>query len=138
MVSLLVLQQKNTPRAGASRPRNKKPGAVSRPGHSGVVLVNTLFWKILVTRVKRKMCDASVVSLSCCPNSGFARARHHECAKSDCGRELGQERRQRRLRSRLPTAAGAFRKSTRVWRIGYSVPRPRVAYCAPFFIAGAR
>jgi hypothetical protein len=25
------------------------------PGHSGVVSVNTLFWKILVTRVKRKM-----------------------------------------------------------------------------------
>jgi hypothetical protein len=45
------------------RPRNKKPGAVSRPGRPGVVLVNTLFWKILVTRVKRKMCDASVVSL---------------------------------------------------------------------------
>jgi hypothetical protein len=63
MVSLPVLQQKNTPRAGASRPRNKKPGAVSRPGRPGVVLVNTLFWKILVTRVKRKMCDGSVVSL---------------------------------------------------------------------------
>src|SRR5262249_36454866 len=43
------------------------------PGRPGVVSVNTLFWKILVTRVKRKMVDASVVSLWCCPNSGFAR-----------------------------------------------------------------
>src|SRR5215475_8567418 len=57
------------------------------PGHSGVVSVNTLFWKILVTRVKHKMCAASVVSLSCCPNSGFARVRHFEWAKSDCGWE---------------------------------------------------
>jgi len=33
------------------------------PGRPGVVLVNMLFWKILVTRVKHKMCDAGVVSL---------------------------------------------------------------------------
>jgi hypothetical protein len=33
------------------------------PGRPGVVSVNTLFWKILVTRVKSKMCDASLVSL---------------------------------------------------------------------------
>src|SRR5262249_41813907 len=32
MASLLVLQQKNTPRAGAPRPRNRKPAPVSRPG----------------------------------------------------------------------------------------------------------
>jgi hypothetical protein len=34
--------------------RNKKPGAVCRPG-AGVVSVNIFFWKILVTRVKRKI-----------------------------------------------------------------------------------
>src|SRR5215470_12759834 len=72
------------------------------PGRPGVVSVNTLFWKILVTRVKRKMCDASVVSLSCCPNSGFARVRHFEWAKSDCGWER-HDRRERRRRSRLRT-----------------------------------
>src|SRR5262249_41813904 len=33
------------------------------PGPSGVLSGNRLFWKILFTRVKRKMCDASVVSL---------------------------------------------------------------------------
>src|SRR5215472_885593 len=56
----------------ASAQQNARRGLP--PGRSGVVSVNTLFWKILVTRVKRKMCDASVVSLSCCSNSGFARA----------------------------------------------------------------
>src|SRR5262245_41091491 len=38
--------------------RNKKPGAACRPGAgvvSGVVSVSIFFWKILVTRVKRKM-----------------------------------------------------------------------------------
>src|SRR5215831_180027 len=38
--------------------RNKKPGAACRPGSgvvSGVVSVNIFFWKILVTRVKRKI-----------------------------------------------------------------------------------
>src|SRR5262249_40863211 len=38
--------------------RNKKPGAACRPGAgvvSGVVSVNIFFWKILVTRVKRKI-----------------------------------------------------------------------------------
>ena len=34
--------------------RNKKPGAACRPG-AGVVSVNIFFWKILVTRVKRKI-----------------------------------------------------------------------------------
>jgi hypothetical protein len=33
-----VSMRTNTPRAGASRPRNKKPGAVSRPG------VSAQFW----------------------------------------------------------------------------------------------
>src|SRR6266404_3131741 len=38
--------------------RNKNPGAACRPGAgvvSGVVSVNIFFWKILVTRVKRKI-----------------------------------------------------------------------------------
>jgi hypothetical protein len=35
---LSFLAAKNTPRAGAPRPRNKKPGAVSRPG------VSAQFW----------------------------------------------------------------------------------------------
>jgi hypothetical protein len=53
------------------------------PGRLGVVSVNTSFWKILVTRVKQKMCDASVVSLSCCPNSGFAELGIMDGANSD-------------------------------------------------------
>src|SRR5262249_56178087 len=60
----------------ASAQQNARRGVP--PGRLGVVSVNTLFWKILVTRVKQKMCDASVGSLSCCPNSGFARARHYQ------------------------------------------------------------
>jgi hypothetical protein len=38
--------------------RNKKPGAACRQGAgvvSGVVSMNIFFWKILVTRVKRKI-----------------------------------------------------------------------------------
>src|SRR5262245_16100205 len=50
---------RNPPRAAAhAATRNKKPGAACRPGAgvvSGVVSVNIFFWKILVTRVKRKM-----------------------------------------------------------------------------------
>src|SRR5262249_42157776 len=78
----------------AHRPRPSAQQKTRRgvpPGHSGVVSVNTLFWKILVTRVKQKICDASVVSLSCCLNSGFARVRHYEWAKSDCGRERARK-----------------------------------------------
>jgi hypothetical protein len=41
-------------RGRARGSRNKKPGAVCRPG-AGVVSVNIFFWKILVTRVKRKI-----------------------------------------------------------------------------------
>src|SRR5262245_39565479 len=37
-----------------ARVRATKPGSVP-PGPAGVVLVNTLFWKILVTRVNGKM-----------------------------------------------------------------------------------
>src|SRR6516225_10260335 len=55
MVSLLVLQQKNTPRAGASASAQQKARRGLPPGRLGAVLVNMLFWKILVTRVKRKM-----------------------------------------------------------------------------------
>src|SRR5262249_30561613 len=62
---------------GRIAPAQQKARRGVPPGRLGVVSVNTPFWKILVTRVKQKMCDASVVSLSCCPNSGFARARHH-------------------------------------------------------------
>jgi hypothetical protein len=58
MVSLLVLQQKNTPRAGASASAQQKARRGLPPEHLGAVLVNILFWKILVTRVKRKKCDA--------------------------------------------------------------------------------
>src|SRR5262249_34484334 len=50
---------RNPPRAAArAATRNKKPGAACRPGAgvvSGVVSVNIFFWKILVTRVKRKI-----------------------------------------------------------------------------------
>jgi len=55
MVSLLVLQQKNTPRAGASASAQQKARRGLPPGRLGAVLVNMLFWKILGTRVKRKM-----------------------------------------------------------------------------------
>jgi hypothetical protein len=40
------------PRAWWLRPDNKKsPGSTSRPGLLGAALLNTLSWKILVTRV---------------------------------------------------------------------------------------
>jgi hypothetical protein len=39
------------------RARNKKPGRGIPPGRLGAVSVNTLFWKILVTRVKRKVSE---------------------------------------------------------------------------------
>jgi hypothetical protein len=45
-------------RGRARGSRNKKPGAACRPGAGvvfGVVSVNIFFWKILVTRVKRKI-----------------------------------------------------------------------------------
>jgi hypothetical protein len=46
---------KKHPARGRTRDRaTKKPGAACRPA-PGVVSVNTLFWKILVTRVKRKI-----------------------------------------------------------------------------------
>jgi hypothetical protein len=54
-ISLFFLQTRQTRGARLhTRRRNKKPGAVSRPG-GGVLSMNTLFWKILVTRVKRIM-----------------------------------------------------------------------------------
>jgi hypothetical protein len=43
----------NTPRAAADRVRATKNPARSPARAAGVVSVNTLFWKILVTRVKR-------------------------------------------------------------------------------------
>src|SRR5262245_430906 len=43
---------KSAARGRTCGPRNKKPGAARAPG---VVSVNIFFWKILVTRVKRKI-----------------------------------------------------------------------------------
>jgi hypothetical protein len=45
----------NTPRAAAARTRATKNPARSPARVAGVLSVNTLFWKILVTRVKRIM-----------------------------------------------------------------------------------
>src|SRR5262245_58037500 len=76
MTCLLCLDANEYAARGRPASAQQKTRRGLPPGRPGVVSVNTLFWKILVTRVKRKMCDASVVSLSCCPNSVFARARH--------------------------------------------------------------
>src|SRR5262249_52790757 len=42
------------PRGGARAHATKAQGVP--PGPAGIVLMNTLFWKILVTRVNGKMC----------------------------------------------------------------------------------
>jgi hypothetical protein len=47
-----------TPHRRRSRARNKKP-ATAPAAPAGAVLVNTFFWKILVTRVNGKIRDAS-------------------------------------------------------------------------------
>src|SRR5262245_13600195 len=82
MACLLCLDANEYAARGRIAPAQQKTRRGLPPGRPGVVSVNTLFWKILVTRVKQKMCDASVVSLSCCPNSGFARARHFRALRS--------------------------------------------------------
>src|SRR5215467_256501 len=105
------------------------------PGRSGVVSVNTLFWKILVTRVKHKMCDASVVSLSCCPNSGFARVRHFERPNpTAAGR--GYDRRERRQRSRLPTTARRLCANPRRCGASATVFHVHALHTAPPFHRG--
>src|ERR1700730_12704925 len=53
------LQRKKYAARGRSASAQQKARRGVPPGRLGVVLVNTLFWKILVTRVKRKMRDAS-------------------------------------------------------------------------------
>src|SRR5262245_38950949 len=78
---LLCLDANEYAVRGRVPPAQQKTRRGLPPGRPGVVSVNTLFWKILVTRVKQKMCDASVVSLSCCPNSGFARVGHYRALR---------------------------------------------------------
>jgi len=48
-----LLSHENTPRAAAACVRATKNPARSPARAAGVLSVNTLFWKILVTRVKR-------------------------------------------------------------------------------------
>src|SRR6266436_3156049 len=50
-----LLSHENTPRAAAARVRATKNPARSPARAADVLSVNTLFWKILVTRVKRKV-----------------------------------------------------------------------------------
>jgi hypothetical protein len=58
-ISLFFFKHEKPAARGRTRgSRNKKPGAACRPGAgvvSGVVSVDIFFWKILVTRVKRKI-----------------------------------------------------------------------------------
>jgi hypothetical protein len=58
MASLLCLDANEYAARGRVAPAQQKARRGVPPGHLGAVLVNMLFWKILVTRVKRKKCDA--------------------------------------------------------------------------------
>src|SRR5262245_16839707 len=100
MTCLLVLQPKKYAARGRTASAQQKIRRGVPPGRSGVVLVNTLFWKILVTRVKRKMRAASAAA---------------------------RKARSRRMERPCPEATG--RKSALVWLIGYSGRPARVAYC---------
>src|SRR6266852_97899 len=55
MTCLLVLQPKKYAVRGRAASAQQKTRRGLPPGRLGVVSVNTLFWKILVTRVKRKI-----------------------------------------------------------------------------------
>src|SRR5215468_3034947 len=105
---LLVLQPKKYAARGRPASAQQKARRGVPPGRSGVVSVNTLFWKILVTRVKRKMRAAG------------AAARKARSGRID----------------RPCPEARASRKSTWVWLIGYSGGPARGAYCAPFSSRG--
>src|SRR5262249_19741624 len=104
------------------------------PGHSGVVSVNTLLWSI---RGKQKICDAIVVSLSCCHNSGFARVRYFEWAKSDCGWER-HDRRERCRRSRLRTMPPTLVANPRGCGASATVFHGRALHAAHPFHRGGR
>ena len=57
-IFLFFCKTRNTPHAAGPRGRaTKNPARHPARALSGVVLVNTLFWKILVTRVKRKVSE---------------------------------------------------------------------------------
>jgi hypothetical protein len=51
-VFLLIVSRNNALRAGALTPAQHKARRGKPPGLSDAISVNTLFWKILVTRVK--------------------------------------------------------------------------------------
>src|SRR5438093_13716151 len=63
MVSLLVCSEEIRRARALSASVQQKARRGVPPGRLGVVLVNTLFWKILVTRVKRKIVSACLVCL---------------------------------------------------------------------------
>jgi hypothetical protein len=55
MACLLCLDANKYAARGRVAPAQQKARRGVPPGRLGAVLVNMLFWKILVTRVKRKM-----------------------------------------------------------------------------------